>query len=88
MNLLTAAMFGLPSPICKQNFGAQINKANKNKMVDLYGDNVKTAACVPGGSFMHVHQAMVNVVENDLRNAHIMFKTSIDAFSETVSGNM
>jgi hypothetical protein len=52
---LTAAMFGLPSPICKQHLGAQINKANQNKTVDSYGDNVKTAAGVPGGSFMHVH---------------------------------
>jgi hypothetical protein len=25
-----AAMFGLPSPICKQHLGAQINKANQN----------------------------------------------------------
>jgi hypothetical protein len=59
-------MFGLPLPICKQHFGAQINKANQNKTVDLYGDNVKIAAGVPGGSFMHVHQAMVHVVGNDL----------------------
>jgi hypothetical protein len=39
-------MFGLPSPICKQHFGAQINKANQNKTVDLNGDNVKTATGV------------------------------------------
>jgi hypothetical protein len=51
------------------------------KMVDLYGGKVKTAAGVPGGSFMHVHQALVNVVGNDLLNAQIMLKTSI-------SGNM
>jgi hypothetical protein len=38
---LTAAMFGLPSPICKQNLGAQINKANQIKTVDSYGDIVK-----------------------------------------------
>jgi hypothetical protein len=34
---------------------------------------------------MHVHQAMVNVVGNDLRNAKIMFKTGIDAYSGAVS---
>jgi hypothetical protein len=85
---LTAVMFGLPSPICKQHFGAQIKKANQNKTVDLYGDTVKTATGVSVGSFMHVHQAMVNMVGNDLRNAHIMFKTGIDAFSGAVSGNM
>jgi hypothetical protein len=45
---LTAAMFGLPSRICKQHYGAQINKANQNKTVDLYGDNVKSAASFPG----------------------------------------
>jgi hypothetical protein len=85
---LTAAMFGLSSLICKQHFGAQINEANQNKTVDLYGDNVKTAAGVPGGSLIHVHQAMVNVVGNDLRNAHAIFKTGIGAFSGAVSGNM
>jgi hypothetical protein len=85
---LTAAMFGLPSTICKQHLGAQNNTANQNKTVDSYGDNLKTAAGVPGGSFMHVHQAMVNVVANDLRNGHIMYKTGIDAFSGAVSGNM
>jgi hypothetical protein len=52
------------------------------------GDNVKTAAGVPGGSFMQVYQAMVNVVGNDLRNAQIIYKTGIDAFSGAVSGNM
>jgi hypothetical protein len=31
---------------------------------------------------------MVNVVANDLRNKHIMYKTGIDAFSGAVSGNM
>jgi hypothetical protein len=31
------ATFGLPSPIWKQHFGAQINKANQIKTVDLYG---------------------------------------------------
>jgi hypothetical protein len=31
---------------------------------------------------------MVNVVGNNLRNAHIMLKTGIDAFSGAVSGNM
>jgi hypothetical protein len=41
-----------------------------------------------GGSFMHVHQAIVNVVGNDLRNAHIIFKTGIGAFSAAVSGDM
>jgi hypothetical protein len=85
---LTAAMSGLPSPICKQHFGAQIKKANQNKTVDLYGDNEKTAAGVPGGSFMHVHQAMVHAVGNDLRNAHVILKTGIDAFSGAVTGNM
>jgi hypothetical protein len=65
-------MFGDPSPICKEHFGAQINKANQIKTVDIDGDNVQTAASVPEVSFMHVHQAMVNmVVGNDLRNAHI-----------------
>jgi hypothetical protein len=88
MNGLTAATFGLPLPICKQHFGAQINNANQIKTVDLYGDNVKTAAAFPGGVFMHIHQAMVNVVRNDLRNAHIMLKTGIDAFSGAVSGNI
>jgi hypothetical protein len=37
---------------------------------------------------MQVHQAIVNVVENDLRNAHIIFKTGIEAFSGAVRGNM
>jgi hypothetical protein len=37
---------------------------------------------------MHVHQAVVTVVGNDLRNAHIIFKTGIGAFSGAVSGNM
>jgi hypothetical protein len=35
---------------------------------------------------MHVHQAMVNVVANDLQNGHIIYKTGIDAFSGAVSG--
>jgi hypothetical protein len=85
---LKAAIFGHPSPICKQHLGAQINKANQSKTADLYRDNIKTAAGVPGGSFMHFHQAMVNVVANDLRNGHIIYKTGIDAFSGAVSGNM
>jgi vesicle coat complex subunit len=51
-------------------------------------DNIEIATAVSGGSFMHVHQAIVNLVENDLRNAHIMLKTGIDAFSGAVSGNM
>jgi hypothetical protein len=59
---LKAEMFGLLSPICEQHFGAQINKANNNKTVDMYGNDVKSAAGVPGGSFMQVQQAMVNVV--------------------------
>jgi hypothetical protein len=80
-----ASTFGLPSLICKQHFGAEINKDNQNKTVDLYGDNVKTAAFVPEGFFMHVHQAMVNMVGNDLRNGHIMYETGIDAFSGAVS---
>jgi hypothetical protein len=83
-----AATFGLPSLICKQHLGAQINKENQNKTVASYGDNVKSAAGVPGGSSMHVHQAIVNVIANDLRNGHIMFKTGIDALSGAVSGNM
>jgi hypothetical protein len=49
---------------------------------------VKTAAGVPGGYLMHVHQEVVNVVGNDLRNASIMLKTGIEAFSGAVSGNM
>jgi hypothetical protein len=57
-------------------------------MVDLYGNNVKTAAGVPGGSFIHIHQAMVNVVEDDLRNAQIMLKTGVDAYSGALRGNM
>jgi hypothetical protein len=81
-------MFGLPSTICKTHLGAQINTANQNKTVDLFGDNVKTAAGFPGGSFMHVHQAMVHAVGNDLRNGHIMYKTGIDVFSGAVTGNM
>jgi hypothetical protein len=81
-------MFGIHSPICNQHFGAQINKANQIRTVDLYGNNVKTEAGAPGGSFMHVHQVMVNVVLNDLRNAHIMLKTGTDAFSGAVSGCM
>jgi hypothetical protein len=72
----------------KEKLDAQINKANQNKTVDLYGNNVKTAECVPGGSFMHVQQAMVSVVANDLRNGQIIYKTGIDAFSGAVSGNM
>jgi hypothetical protein len=47
-----------------------------------------TAAGVPGGSFVHVYQAMVNVVGIDLRNAQITFRTGIEAFSGAVSGNM
>jgi hypothetical protein len=43
---------------------------------------------IPGGFFMRVHQAMLNVVANNLRNTHIMLKTGIDSFSEAVSGNM
>jgi hypothetical protein len=85
---LTAAMFGLPSPICKQHLVAQINKATQNKTVDLYGDNLKTAADVPGGSFMHVHKAMVHAVCNDLRNGKIIYKTGIDVFSGAATGNM
>jgi hypothetical protein len=54
----------------------------------VYGDNVKTAAGVPGGSFMHVHQAMVHAVENDLRNGHIIYKTGIVFFSGAVTVNM
>jgi hypothetical protein len=86
-----AASFGLPSLICKQHLGTQIDKANKNKIVDSDGDNVKSAAGAPGGSSMHVHQAMVKVVASDLRNGqngHIMFKTGTDALSGAVSGNM
>jgi hypothetical protein len=60
----------------------------KKKTVDLCGDNLKTAAGVPGGSFMHVHQAMVNVVANDLRNGKNIYKTGIDVFSGAVTGNM
>jgi hypothetical protein len=26
--------------------------------IDAYGDNVKTAAGVPGGTFMHVHKSL------------------------------
>jgi hypothetical protein len=37
---------------------------------------------------MHVHQAIVNVVGKDLRNAHIMLKTGIDAVSGAVNGNI
>jgi hypothetical protein len=81
-------MFGIPSPICKQHLGAQINKANQNKTIDLYGDNVKTAEGVPGGSFKHVHQAMVHTVGNDLQNGKIIYKTGIDVFSGAVTGNM
>jgi DNA polymerase II small subunit/DNA polymerase delta subunit B len=47
------------------------------------------ATGIPGGSFMHVHQAMVNnVVANDHQNARIMLKTGIGAFSGVVSGDM
>jgi hypothetical protein len=81
-------MFGLPSAICKQQLGTQINKANQNKTVDLYSDNVKTAADVPRGSFMHVHQAMVHAVGNDLQNGKIIYKTGIDVFTGAVTGNM
>jgi hypothetical protein len=48
----------------------------------------RQVAGVPVGSLMHVHQAMVNVVENDLQNAHIMLKTGIYAFSGAVIGNI
>jgi hypothetical protein len=84
---VTAAMFGNPLPICKEHLGAKIKKANQIETVDLYGYNSKTAVDFVGGFFMHVHQAMVNVVGNDLRNALIMFKTGIGAFSGAVSGN-
>jgi hypothetical protein len=44
----------------------------------MHGDNIKTAAGVPGGFFVHVHQAMVNVVGNDLRITQIMLKTGLN----------
>jgi hypothetical protein len=78
---VTAVMFGNPLPIYKGHFGSQMNKANRIKTVDMYGDNVKTAAGVPGGSLIHVRQAMVHAVGIDLRLAQIMLKTGIDAFS-------
>jgi hypothetical protein len=54
----------------------------------MYGDNAKTAAGVTGGSFMHVQQAMVDVVGNGLRNANIILKKRVDPFSGAVSDNM
>jgi hypothetical protein len=36
---------------------------------------------------MHVHEAMVNVVGNDLKCAHIVFKRGRDIFSEAINGN-
>jgi hypothetical protein len=81
-------MCGYPSPICNEHFGAQINKANQIKTVDMYGDNVKTAAGFPGGSFMHVHEEIVNVVGNGLQRAHVMHKRGVGTFiSGTVNGN-
>jgi uncharacterized UPF0160 family protein len=61
-----AVMFGNPSPICKEQFGAQINRADQNKTVGVYGEKVRTAAGVPGETFMHVHKSMVSVVGNDI----------------------
>jgi hypothetical protein len=38
-----------PTSICKEQFSAQINKANRTRIVGMYGDNVKiTAAGAPG----------------------------------------
>jgi hypothetical protein len=54
---------------------------NQMKTVDTYGDYVKTAVGVWGGSFIHFHQAIINMAGKDLRNAHIMLKTGIGAFS-------
>jgi hypothetical protein len=65
-----------PSPTCKEHIGAQINKVNQNKTVGIYGGNLKIAAGVPLGSFMHVHQEMVHVVENSPERANINYKTS------------
>jgi hypothetical protein len=46
-NEVTAVKLGSPSPICKEHSGAQINKANQNKILNMYGDNLKTAVGVP-----------------------------------------
>jgi hypothetical protein len=63
-------MFGIPSPISKDHFDAQINKENQILIVDMYGDDAKTAADIQG--------AMVNMVGNDLLRAHIIFDRGID----------
>jgi hypothetical protein len=36
---VTAVTFDSPTPIFKEHFGAQINRADQNKTVDVYGDN-------------------------------------------------
>jgi hypothetical protein len=45
---VTTVMFGNPLPTYKEYFGTQINRANQNQTVDMYGDNVKTAQGSPG----------------------------------------
>jgi hypothetical protein len=85
---VTPVVFGNPSQFFKEHFSVQTNEETQFKTIDMYGENVKTAAGVPGGSFMHVHEAMVNVVGDDPRNAHIMLKSGIDTFSGAVNGNM
>jgi hypothetical protein len=36
---------------------------------------------------MHVHEAMVNVVGNYLKRAHIILKRGIDTFIEAIKAN-
>jgi hypothetical protein len=84
---VTAVMFGNPSLICKEHYGAQINEANQINTVDMYGDNIKTAAGVPGSSFMHIHEVMVDVVGNNLKCVQLSHNRGIDTFSGAVNGN-
>jgi hypothetical protein len=49
---LTAAIFVLSSPICKQHLGAQIKKANQNKTVDLHGERLGKKSPILGSTFV------------------------------------
>jgi DNA-binding GntR family transcriptional regulator len=78
---VTAVMFGNPSSTEMNMSSHKSTKQTKSKQSIYTGDNAKTAAYVPIGFFVHVHEAMFNVVENDLQRAHIMLKRDIDTFS-------
>jgi hypothetical protein len=84
---VTAVVFGNSSPICKAHFGAQINKANQIITLDMYRDSVETAVGVPGGSFMNVHESIINTARSDLKRAKRVFKRGSGTFSKAVDSN-